>query len=83
MQSRLLGFVTMMSTALTACATFEPPQIGYDDEQAAVPQSDPLSRWSKSPSRCPLPGQLKPAPARRLSRAISASASISPTPPPG
>jgi hypothetical protein len=42
MQSRSLGFVLMMSTALTACATFKPPEVGYDDEQ---PTSARVSPW--------------------------------------
>jgi len=35
MKSKELGIALMMSTALTACATFKPPEIGYDDEQPA------------------------------------------------
>ena len=37
MQFRSLGFALMMSTALAGCATFKPPEIGYDDEQPAEP----------------------------------------------
>jgi type IV secretion system protein TrbG len=64
MQSSSLGFVLMMSTALTACATFKPPEIGYDDEQPAVLQSDPPKpvQVVEVPKPLPLPGQLKPAP---------------------
>jgi type IV secretion system protein VirB9 len=67
MQSSSLGFVLMMSTALTACATFKPPEIGYDDEQPAVLQSDPPKpvQVVEVPKPLPLPGQLKPAPGAR------------------
>ena len=67
MQSSSLGFVLMMSTALTACATFKPPQVGYDDEQPAVLQSDPPKPVQVVEVRkpLPLPGQLKPAPGAR------------------
>jgi type IV secretion system protein TrbG len=67
MKSRSLGFVLMMSAALTACATFKPPEIGYDDEQPAVLQSDPPKpvQVVEVPKPLPLPGQLKPAPGAR------------------
>jgi type IV secretion system protein TrbG len=67
MQSSSLGFVLMMSTALTACATFKPPAVGYDDEQPAVLQSDPPKpvQVVEVPKPLPLPGQLKPAPGAR------------------
>jgi type IV secretion system protein TrbG len=67
MQSSLLGFVLMMSTALTACATFKPPDVGYDDEQPAVLQNDPPKpvQVVEVPKPLPLPGQLKPAPGAR------------------
>ena len=67
MQSSSLGFVLMMSTALTACATFKPPQVGYDDEQPAVLQSDPPKpvQVVEVPKPLPLPGQLKRGKGRR------------------
>jgi type IV secretion system protein TrbG len=67
MQSRSLGFVLMMSTALAGCATFKPPQIGYDDEQPAVLQGEPPKpvQVVEVPRPLPLPGQLKPAPGAR------------------
>ena len=67
MQSSSMGFVLMMSAALTACATFKPPEIGYDDEQPAVLQSDPPKpvQVVEVPKPLPLPGQLKPAPGAR------------------
>jgi type IV secretion system protein VirB9 len=70
MQSRSLGFVLMMSTALTGCATFKLPQIGYDDEQPAEPailQGEPPRpvQVVEVPRPLPLPGQLKPPPGAR------------------
>jgi type IV secretion system protein VirB9 len=70
MQFRSLGFVLMMSTALTACASFKPPQIGYDDEQPAEPavlQGEPPKpvQVVEVPRPLPLPGQLKPLPGAR------------------
>jgi hypothetical protein len=44
MRTSTLGLFLLASTALTGCATFKPPQIGYDDEppgEPAVLQSDP------------------------------------------
>jgi hypothetical protein len=54
MQSRSLGLVLTLSTALGGCATFRLPEIGYDDEQPAVLQSDPpsLFRLSRCRSCC-------------------------------
>jgi type IV secretion system protein TrbG len=70
MKSKELGFVLMMSTALAGCATFKPPQIGYDDEQPAEPavlQGEPPKpvQVVEVPRPLPLPGQLKPAPGAR------------------
>ena len=70
MQSSSLGFVLMVSIALTACATFKPPNVGYDDEQPGEPavlQSDPPKpvQVVEVPKLLPLPGQLKPAPSAR------------------
>jgi type IV secretion system protein TrbG len=70
MKSRSLWFVLMMSTALAACATFKPPEIGYDDEQPAeraVLQGEPPKpvQVVEVPKPLPLPGQLKPVPGSR------------------
>jgi hypothetical protein len=67
MQFRSLGFVPMMSAVLTGCATFTPPEIGYDDEQPAVLQGEPPKpvQVVEVPRPLPLPGQLKPAPGMR------------------
>src|SRR5258708_1083632 len=67
MRSRSLGFVLLISTALTGCATFKPPQISYDDEQPAVLQADPPKpvQVVELPKPLPLPGQLKPLPGAR------------------
>jgi type IV secretion system protein VirB9 len=67
MKSKELGFVLLMSAVLTGCATFKSPQIGYDDEQPAVLQSDPPKpvQVVELPKPLPLPGQLKPATAAR------------------
>src|SRR6266478_2549060 len=67
MRSRSFTFMLLMSTALTGCATFKPPQISYDDEQPAVLQSDPPKpvQVVELPKPLPLPGQLKPFPGAR------------------
>jgi type IV secretion system protein TrbG len=67
MRSRSLAFMLLMSTALTGCATFKPPLIGYDDEQPAVLQTDPPKpvQVVELPKPLPLPGQLKPLPGAR------------------
>src|SRR5258707_1866246 len=67
MRSRSLAFMLLMSTALTGCATFKPPLIGYDDEQPAVLQTDPPKPLQvvELPKPLPLPGQLKPLPGAR------------------
>jgi len=70
MKSKELGIALMMSTALAACATFKPPEIGYDDEQPAeraVLQGEPPRpvQVVERPTPLPLPGQLKPAPGGR------------------
>jgi type IV secretion system protein TrbG len=68
-----LGFFLLMSTALTGCATFKPPQIGYDDEQPAVLQGEPPKpvHVVEIPKPLPLPGRRTGV--RRPSRAISFS----------
>ena len=70
MKSSTLGLFLSMSFALTGCATFEPPLIGYDDEQPGEPavlQSDPPKpvQVVEVPKPLPLPGQLKPSPGGR------------------
>src|SRR5215468_3682798 len=67
MRSRSLAFILLMSTALAACATFKPPDVGYDDEQPAVLQNDPPKpvQVVEVPKPLPLPGQLKPVPGAR------------------
>jgi type IV secretion system protein TrbG len=67
MRSRSLALMLLMSTALTGCATFKPPLIGYDDEQPAVLQTDPPKpvQVVELPKPLPLPGQLKPLPGAR------------------
>jgi type IV secretion system protein VirB9 len=68
MKSKELGFFLIMSTALTGCATFKLPQIGYDDaEQPADLQGEPPKpvQVVEIPKPLPLPGQLKPVPGAR------------------
>ena len=70
MKSKELGFFLLMSAALAGCASFKPPQIGYDDEQPAEPavlQGEPPKpvQVVEVPRPLPLPGQLKPAPGGR------------------
>jgi type IV secretion system protein VirB9 len=60
----------MMSAALASCATFKPPEIGYDDEQPTEPavlRGEPVGpvQVVEVPRPLPLPGQLKPAPGAR------------------
>ena len=69
MRARSLSFMMLMSTALTGCVAFKPPQISYDDEQPAVLQADPPKpvQVVELPKPLPLPGQLKPLPGARSS----------------
>ena len=71
MQSRSLGLV-LMSTSLTDCAAFKPPQIGYDDEQLAVMQGGSAKArvGCRRRNPCPCWGSSNPclAGGRRLSR---------------
>src|SRR6266478_1472094 len=71
MRSRSFTFMLLMSTALTGCATFKPPQISYDDEQPAVLQADPPKpvQIVELPKPLPLPGQLKPLPGAKTAPA--------------
>jgi type IV secretion system protein VirB9 len=63
---RVLVLVT--SAGLAGCATFKPPQIGYDDEQPAILEGEPPKpvQVVELPKPLPLPGQLKPLPRARL-----------------
>ena len=56
--------VLVSLVALTACATFKPPQISYDDEKPAVLETEPPKPVEivELPRPLPLPGQLKPLP---------------------
>src|SRR5262249_17194280 len=67
MRARSVSFILLISISLTGCATFKPPQISYDDEQAAVLQADPPKpvQVVELPKPLPLPGQLKPLPGAR------------------
>ena len=83
MRSRSLAFMLLMSTALTGCATFKPPLIGYDDEQPAVLQTDPPKPVQVVELPKPLPCRDSSsrcrAHDRRRSRATRASVSTSRT----
>jgi type IV secretion system protein VirB9 len=63
-----LYLVLLSSVALTACATFKPPEISYDDDPTpAVFQGEPPKPVEvvEIPKPLPLPGQLKPLPGVR------------------
>ena len=63
-----LYLVLLSSVALTACATFKPPEISYDDNpEPAVFQGEPPKPVEvvEIPKPLPLPGQLKPLPGVR------------------
>ncbi len=62
---RFEGFVAALlaSTSLSACMSFKPPEIAYDDIPVpAVIESDPEQpdKIVEIPKILPLPGQLKP-----------------------
>jgi len=60
---RALAFALLGSTSLSACSSFKPPDIDYDDFPApASLQSDPPApvKIVEVPKVLPLPGQLKP-----------------------
>src|ERR1700722_9142184 len=67
MRARSLSFMMLMSTALTGCVAFKPPQISYDDEQPAVLQGDPPKpvQVVELPKPPPLRARLKPLPGPR------------------
>jgi len=69
MRPHALFMVLLSSTALSACSTFKPPQISYDDDlKPAVLESEPPKpvQVVELPKPLPLPGQLKPIRAKRL-----------------
>ena len=62
MRSIHVALVSLVT--LTACATFKPPQISYDDEKPAVLEIEPPKPVEivELPRPLPLPGQLMPLP---------------------
>lgn len=69
MHLRTLYIVLLSSATLTACATFKPPEISYDDDaKPAVFQGEPPKPVEvvEIPKPLPLPGQLKPVPGAKL-----------------
>ena len=65
MRPHTLYIVLLSSVGLTACATFRPPEISYDDEpKPAVFQGEPPRPVEvvEIPKPLPLPGQLKAVP---------------------
>ena len=63
MRLHTLYIVLLSSVALTACATFKPPEISYDDDlKPAVLEAEPPQpvQVVELPKLLPLPGQLKP-----------------------
>jgi type IV secretion system protein TrbG len=68
MRLHTLYIVLLPSLALTACATFRPPEISYDDDpKPAVFQGEPARPVEvvEIPKPLPLPGQLKAMPGGR------------------
>jgi type IV secretion system protein TrbG len=68
MRPHTLYMVLLSSVALTACATFRPPEISYDDDpKPAVFQGEPPRPVEvvEVPKPLPLPGQLKAVPGGR------------------
>ena len=68
MRPHTLYMVLLSSVALTACATFRPPEISYDDDpKPAVFQGEPPRPVEvvEIPKPLPLPGQLKAVPGGR------------------
>lgn len=65
MRPHTLYIVLLSSVGLTACATFRPPEISYDDDpQPALFQGEPPRPVEvvEIPKPLPLPGQLKAVP---------------------
>jgi type IV secretion system protein VirB9 len=68
MRLHTLYIALLSSVALTACATFRPPEISYDDDpRPAVFQGEPPRPVEvvEIPKPLPLPGQLKAMPGGR------------------
>ena len=68
MRLHTLYIALLASVALTACATFRPPEISYDDDpKPAVFQGEPPRPVEvvEIPKPLPLPGQLKAMPGGR------------------
>jgi P-type conjugative transfer protein TrbG len=68
MRLHISYIVLLSSVALTACSTFKPPEISYDDDpKPAVFQGEPPRPVEvvEIPKPLPLPGQLKPVPGAR------------------
>lgn len=60
---------SLSAVSLTACSTFKPPEISYDDDpKPAIFQGEPPKpvQIVEIPKPLPLPGQLKPLPGARL-----------------
>jgi type IV secretion system protein TrbG len=66
---RYTFYIALFPLLLSACATFKPPQISYDDPtlEPAVIETEPPKpvQVVEVPKLLPLPGQLKPLPAQR------------------
>ena len=65
MMRRCTLYISLLSSAvLSACSTFKPPQISYDDQPAepAILETEPPKpvQVVEIPKPLPLPGQLKP-----------------------
>ena len=69
MRPHILYMVLLSSVGLSACATFRPPEISYDDDpQPAVFQGEPPRPVEvvEIPKPLPLPGQLKAVPGGKV-----------------
>jgi P-type conjugative transfer protein TrbG len=65
MRLKILHIISLSSVALSACATFKPPEISYDDDPTpALFQGEPPRPVEvvEVPKPLPLPGQLKGLP---------------------
>src|SRR5262249_45146396 len=65
MRLRILHIISLSCLALSACATFKPPEISYDDDPTpALFQGEPPRPVEvvEIPKPLPLPGQLKGLP---------------------
>ncbi|WP_213737817.1 P-type conjugative transfer protein TrbG [Bradyrhizobium sp. dw_411] len=71
MQSRSLLHIILCAVPVAGCANnWKPPQIGYDDLEPAVLQSEPPKpiQVVELPKILPLPGQLKPLPGKTTAK---------------